>query len=225
MTGTAAVRPDRPIPARPRPECRPPPCAVPSSSSSPSRWPRSPRRRPLPAQTSSATPFPGGRSTSASAGSGTSTSPATGRAPSSTSSPTAACDHVFATRLVGGAFTAPERLDVDLPAPAAQPVVAATDGGRLVAVFTAGGAVLATVRPGPRRPWTAPQVLATAGSDPSVDLSINGVAYASFTAPGAGGADVRVARLEHDGTAFTVLDAPVDLDPAAAAGTGTGARA
>ena len=131
-------------------------------------------------------------------------------------------DHVFASRLIGGAFAPPERLDVNLPAPAAQPVVAATDGGRLVAVFTAGGAVLATVRPGPAPPGPRPRSLATAGSDPSVDLSINGVAYASFTAPGGGGADVRVARLEHAATAFTVLDAPVDLDPAAAAGTGHG---
>ena len=175
-----------------------------------------------PAQTSSATPFPGDQVDVGVSRVGDVDVARDGTGAVVYVKPDGGVDHVFASRLVGGAFTPPERLDVTLPAAAAQPVVAAADGGRLVAVFTAGGAVLAAVRPGPRRPWTAPQVLATAGSDPSVDLSINGVAYASFTGPGAGGSDVRVARLEHMGTAFTVLDAPADLDPAAAAGTGTG---
>ena len=48
-------------------------------------------------------------------------------------------------------------------------------------------------------------------------MSINGVAYVTFTVPGTGG-DVRAARLERTGTDFTVLDAPLDLDPARDAG-------
>ncbi len=129
----------------------------------------------------------------------------------------AGVDHVFASRLIEGTWQPPERLDAGLDAAAAQPVVAASGGGRLAVVFQNASGVFATVRPEAGGAWTAPALLATGATNPAVDMSINGVAYVTFTVPGTGG-DVRAARLERTGTDFTVLDAPLDLDPARDAG-------
>jgi hypothetical protein len=43
--------------------------------------------------------------------------------------PDGGVDHVFVSRLDGGAWQAPERLDVGLPGPGSQPVVAAATAG------------------------------------------------------------------------------------------------
>jgi len=56
------------------------------------------------------------------------------------------------------------------------------------------------------------------GTDPSVDLSVNGTAYASFTS----GGDVRVARLDRRTNLWGLLDQPADADPARSAGVGSG---
>jgi hypothetical protein len=55
------------------------------------------------------------------------------------------------------------------------------------------------------------------GTAPSVDLSINGTGYTSFTQ----GSDVRIARVDRRTSVWEVLGAPVDVDPAREAGTGT----
>jgi hypothetical protein len=125
-------------------------------------------------------------------------------------------DHVFVSRFEGGVFTAPERVDGPLPTASSQPVVGASDGGRLVVVFVSGGVVQGVVRPADGG-WSAPVALG-AGSDPSVDLSINGTAYASFTAA----SDVRVARLDRRSNTWEVIGQPADANPAQAAGVGTG---
>jgi hypothetical protein len=132
-------------------------------------------------------------------------------------------DHVFVSRLVDGAWVAPERVDVGLTGPGAQPVVGASSGGRLAVAFVSGGAVYAVVRPAGDRPFTAPAPIAPAGSSPAVDMSVNGVAYLTFTAGAAGvQGDVRAARLERDGQAFNLLPDVVDIDPARDAGSGDG---
>jgi hypothetical protein len=125
-------------------------------------------------------------------------------------------DHVFVSRFEGGVFTPPERIDAALPTASSQPVVGASDGGRLVVVFVSGGIVQGVVRPGGEG-WSAPAALG-AGSDPSVDLSINGTAYASFTA----GSDVRVARLDRRSNTWGVIEQSADVNPAQAAGVGSG---
>ncbi|HEX2105347.1 MAG TPA: hypothetical protein VHF51_16970 [Solirubrobacteraceae bacterium] len=134
----------------------------------------------------------------------------------------AGVDHVFVTRLVAGAWQPPERLDAALPTPSAQPVVSAADGGRLAVAYISGGALYTQVRPAADQPFTAPQLVAPAASNPSVDLSTNGVAYVSFTVPGAGGHDVAVARKDRAGTGFAVVSAALDVDPALDAGHGAG---
>ncbi len=125
-------------------------------------------------------------------------------------------DHVFVSRFEGGVFTAPERIDGPLPTASSQPVVGASDGGRLVVVFVSGGIVQGVVRPAGGA-WSAPVALG-AGADPSVDLSINGTAFASFTAA----SDVRIARLDRRTNTWEVIAQPADANPAQAAGVGTG---
>jgi hypothetical protein len=126
-------------------------------------------------------------------------------------------DHVFTSRLAGGAWQPPEQLDAGLSGPSSQPVVAAADGGRLVYAFSSGGSVYTAVRGGADSPTSAPTIV-SGGNNPSVDLSINNVAFVSFTA----GSDVFVARKGADTGAFTLIPTPVDVDPAAVAGQGTG---
>jgi hypothetical protein len=125
-------------------------------------------------------------------------------------------DHVFTSRLVGGAWQPPEQLDAGLAGPSSQPVVAAADGGRLVYAFVTDGAVFTAVR-GTDGPISAPSILA-GGTNPSIDLSINDVGFVSFTA----GADVFVARKGVGTPAFTLLPTPLDVTPGAVAGQGAG---
>jgi hypothetical protein len=126
-------------------------------------------------------------------------------------------DHVFTSRLVAGAWQPPEQLDVGLAGPSSQPVVAAADGGRLVYAFVSGGSVFTAVRAGTDTPTSGPAIV-SGGSDPAVALSINNVAFVSFTA----GSDVFVARKGADTGAFTLIPTPLDVDPADPAGQGTG---
>ena len=130
--------------------------------------------------------------------------------------------HVYVSRLVNGQWQAPEQADVGLTAPAASPVVAASDNGRLLVAYLSGGQLFAVVRPAGASGFTAPQLLAAQASDPSADMSINGAAYVSFTSPGSSAADVRVARLARDGQELQVLPDALDIDAARDAGTGTG---
>ena len=130
--------------------------------------------------------------------------------------------HLFVSRLVGGAFQAPERLDGALPGAASQPAVATSDGGRVVVAFRSGNQLNVTVKPDEARPFLPPQPLADGASNPSADMSIHGVSYISFTAPGGSAADVRVARMARTETAFAVLPDVLDVAPAQDAGLGTG---
>jgi hypothetical protein len=130
----------------------------------------------------------------------------------------AGVDHVFVSRLAGGSFQPPEQVDAALAGAGAQPVVAASDGGRLVVAFVSGGGVFSLVRPAGAPGYAAIQQLADVGSDPDVEMSINGVAYVTWSSNG----DVQAARLERNATAFNGVPGPLDIDPAASAGTGTG---
>jgi PKD domain len=127
-------------------------------------------------------------------------------------------EHVFVSRLVNGAWQAPERLDPGLGTPAADPAVAASDGGKLVIAFTSGGQLFYVVRPVGANAWPAPVAGPAPAATPSVDMSINGIAYLVW----AGGGDVHGARLERNAATFTQLPAPLDIDPNATAGEGTG---
>ncbi|HEX5146312.1 MAG TPA: hypothetical protein VFV85_04760, partial [Conexibacter sp.] len=128
--------------------------------------------------------------------------------------------HVFVKRLVNGAWGAPERLDADLGSPATQAAVAVGDGGRVLVLFVNGGNVYADTRASSGAGWSRQTLWSGSGaSDPSVDLSVNGKGYATFTAPGAGGHDVRGAY-EHDGGPWSTIGAPLDANAADDAGAG-----
>jgi hypothetical protein len=130
-------------------------------------------------------------------------------------------DHVFASRLVNGAWSAPERLDGALAGPSSQAVVSAADGGRVAVAFVNGGNVYVAMRVSSAAAWTLQGLWGAGGaSSPSLDLSVNGKGYLAFTAPGAGGHDIRVAY-SRDARPWSLLDAPLDADPAADAGVGT----
>jgi hypothetical protein len=129
--------------------------------------------------------------------------------------------HVFLSRFNGGVFRAPERLDNGIGGGASDAVIAAADGGRLAIAWTAGSRVYGSVVQaggaalGPTEIFNDPS---GATSDPAIDMGINGTAYATWAAPGGGGADVRVARLQD--AAWQTIGVPIDVDPARAAGRG-----
>lgn len=127
-------------------------------------------------------------------------------------------EHVFAARMRNGAWQPPERLDTGAAAAASDPVVAAAGGGQLVAAYVSGGQLFTVVRPAGANAWSAPVALASGAQTPAADLSTNGVGYVAW----ASGGDVRAARLDRGASAFTPLAAPLDVDPAADAGSGTG---
>jgi PKD domain len=127
-------------------------------------------------------------------------------------------DHVFVSRIVAGAWQAPERVDVGLAAAGSKPAIAASDGGRLVVVFVNGGSVYASVRQAGAPGWNAPQLIGQGGDDPDVDMSFNGNAYAAFQA----GGDVVGARLDRTAVAFVGLTGVFDASQPDTAGTGTG---
>jgi PKD domain-containing protein len=131
-------------------------------------------------------------------------------------------DHVFVSRLVNGAWSGPERVDGGLPGPSSQPVVAAGNGGRVLVAFVNAGNVYVVTRADARSAPTTQRLWSGAGaSDPSLDLSVNGKGYLAFTAPGAGGHDVRVA-CSRDAGPWTLIGAPLDANAAADAGVGSG---
>jgi len=129
-----------------------------------------------------------------------------------------ATSHVFATRFENGRFQAPQRVDVGLGGAGSQPVVAASPDGRFVVAFVNGGVLYGAVRPARGTPIAAPVALSS-GSDPSIDLSVNGTALASFTGPGG---DVRIARLDGRSNSWSVLPQAADIAQGNVAGVGNG---
>ena len=135
--------------------------------------------------------------------------------------------HVFLSRHHGGVWQPPERVDVGLDAPASEPVIAAGDDNRLAIVWVSGGRLHGAVAPGgPPAPLAPPQLLfaesdaARPVAHPHVDLGINGTAYATFTAPGASGSDVRAVRLQD--TTWEPVAGPLDVALEQPAGEGAG---
>ncbi len=126
-------------------------------------------------------------------------------------------DHVFLSLISGGAAQAPVRVDAGLPPVIGAPAVAASDGGRVVVTFADGAGLFYVIRPDGTQPFSAPQGLANPGAaDPAVDMSINGVAYATWAQAG----DVEAAYLPRRQAAFQAYGAPLDAAAADDAGSG-----
>ena len=93
------------------------------------------------------------------------------------------------------------------------------NGGQVVAAFVNGGRLYTVTRRGPADAWPAPVSIAGAAAAPSIDLSVNGAGYLVWSSAG----DVRAATLARTETTWSPLDAPLDVSPAANAGSGAGA--
>lgn len=125
--------------------------------------------------------------------------------------------HVFFSAFQDGAFGPVQRLDAALPGPSSQPVIAASNNNRLAVAFVNDGMLYASVKGKEAAGFSPPALVATGGvSNPSIDMSINGATYVTFTVNG----DVLAARAERDSPAFSVLPAPLDVNPGANAGNG-----
>jgi len=131
----------------------------------------------------------------------------------------AGIDHVFAARMADGVWKAPERLDGALALPSSDLVVAVANRGATLVAFVNNGQLYTVVRRARDAAWPAPAALGGgSAATPSIDLSTNGVGYVVWTRNG----DVLGALLGRADAAFTPLSAPLDIAPAAEAGTGTG---
>jgi hypothetical protein len=125
--------------------------------------------------------------------------------------------HVFVSRLFGGVWQSPVRVDPGLGA-ATEAKIAVGDGNRIAVAWVADGNVYAASTPvsATPAPFTGPAQIGGPGAESvDVDLGVNDAAYAIWEQ----GADVRAARLQ-DAT-WSGLSAPVDINPGDVAGTGS----
>ena len=128
-------------------------------------------------------------------------------------------EHIFASLEREGVFLPPVRIDAGQGAPSSAPVAASSDQDRYAAAWINDGNLFASVLPRGKRAWSPPILVAQGGvSSPSIDMSVNGVTYLSFTQ----GGDVKVARASRDAATFTVLAPMMDANPGRQAGVGDG---
>jgi hypothetical protein len=128
--------------------------------------------------------------------------------------------HVFVSRLVGGAFLAPEQADVGLPGPSSEPVIAAGNGGVVLVAFINGGELFVNDRLSATGSPSGPLQLASGASSPAISISNFGKAYLAFAVAGTGGDDVRAAY--YYAGRWAAPPTPLDANPADDAGSGTG---
>ncbi|MDA0182002.1 hypothetical protein OJ997_16985 [Solirubrobacter phytolaccae] len=125
--------------------------------------------------------------------------------------------HAFVSRIVGGGWRAPERVD-PATGEATEVKVAVGEGNRIVVAWVADGIVYANVAQG-GTPEPGGFVGHTQLSGPNaksvdIDLGINGAAYVTWEQDG----NVIAARLQD--TTWSWVPTPLDGDPNAVAGTG-----
>jgi len=136
--------------------------------------------------------------------------------------------HVYLARFTGGGWQAPERVDAGIAAGASDATVAVGDGFKVMILWTAGGGLFGSASGGGSAPaaLTAPAELFNGGGGAELtgvdaDMGINGTGYGVWSTPsGAGGGDVNAVRFS--GGSFELIQAPVDINPAVAAGVGSG---
>ncbi len=128
--------------------------------------------------------------------------------------------HAFVSRLVGGVFGSPQQVDPTLAGPSSQPVIAAGNGGVLIAAFINGGVLYVAQAGSASTAFTAPRPFAAGASNPSLQMSNFGKAYLAFTVADGSGHDVRAAY--YNRTSWALEPAPLNISAADGAGTGTG---
>lgn len=134
--------------------------------------------------------------------------------------------HVFVSRHYGGVWRGPERVDSAFDGPVGEVAIASADRYRLAVVWTSGSKLYGSFvqgddeKPGP---FLGPTELyddpTGSISDLSLDMGINGTAYATFSAPGGGGSDLRAVRLQ--GLSWNLVSSPLDINSNQPAGKGS----
>src|SRR3954471_9119974 len=112
-------------------------------------------------------------------------------------------EHIFVSRIAGGAYGAPERVDTGVATASHLPRVAASNGGKLVVVYTtdfttaANEKPKAAVSPGAGQPFADVTGLSTGNPFPAVDVDANpaGQAYAIGTEKVGANTNVHAFRL------------------------------
>jgi hypothetical protein len=130
--------------------------------------------------------------------------------------------HVFVSRLVGGSFLPPERVDASLPGNSSEPVIAAGRGGLLLVAFINGGQLYVVGRAHVSTPFGQPRGLSGGASHPAISITDFGKAYLAYTLDAGGGKhDVRAAYYFNGRWSLE----PTALDAFAAEDAGSGAGA
>jgi hypothetical protein len=101
-------------------------------------------------------------------------------------------EHVFVSRLIGGAFQSPEQLDGGLASASSQPVITGSNGGVLQVAYMNAGNLYVTGTTSTTASWSAPQVVAAAAANPTISMNTYGESYLAFTETVGGGFDVDV---------------------------------
>jgi hypothetical protein len=122
-----------------------------------------------------------------------------------------ATPHVWVSRLVGGAWSAPEQAE-SLPVASSNPRIAVANGGKVVVTFANGGNVQAVIKPSAGAPFGTPANIGTGGSYGEIDLAPNGSGYVAIKA----GNVLTASRLE--GTTFTPVTGDLNNNPLQEAG-------
>jgi hypothetical protein len=123
-----------------------------------------------------------------------------------------ATPHVWVSRLVNGAWTAPEQAE-NLPGAASNPRIAVANGGKVVVTFANGG-VQAVVKPNSAAPFGSPTPIGAGGLYGEIDLAPDGNGYVAIKAT----LLLSASRLE--GTTFTPVPGVLNNDMTKEAGAG-----
>jgi hypothetical protein len=124
-------------------------------------------------------------------------------------------NHPFVSRLAGGAWGVPQRVDTGSGVAASNPRIAIANGGKVVVTYLRGGDAVARISSGPGPAFGAEHIVQAGASFADVDLSPGGNGYAVVAASG----DVLAERLEGDTWTDVGLGA-LDFSQGNDAGTG-----
>lgn len=128
--------------------------------------------------------------------------------------------HVYVSRLIGGVFETPVRVDTGLTGASSQPVIAAGNGGLVLVGFINGGDLYVVQAASTSSAWTAPQKLQSGAENPSISISQFSKAYLAYTASAGSGSDVDVEYFDEG--VWQPATAPLNVTPDDDAGTGAG---
>jgi hypothetical protein len=119
-----------------------------------------------------------------------------------------------------GVWGPPAQLDATITGGSSSCALAAADGGRVAAVWIAGGTLYGAVHAAGASGFSAPQAIGQATGTPALGMGISGTAYVAYLAPDSGATDLDVARLDRTSTRFVVLSGALNAAPMTLAGAG-----